>query len=288
VGWRWVTPDYFSVLNIPLLRGRTFEESDRRGGAGAIILNEALALRLFPGEEPLGQTIRFPLGEQRFTAALAVVGVTGNTQNQGLGGHAGPEYYVVRRHAADDMVFRYPDAQRVSIAVRSVIEPQIVANELRRAVGTLDSTLPVETATLDQTVFRLAARPRFSAVLLTLFAGIGLLVAAAGVYGVVSLLVGQRTQEIAIRVALGANPSSVMRMIVAHVLTWIGLGTAAGILSALIAARWVESLLFAIKPNDPKSLVEAAITLMAVAFVAAYIPARRAAKVDPMVALRYE
>jgi len=276
------------VLGIPLLRGRGFEDADRKPGVGAIILNLALAERLFPGEEPLGRIIRFSQEENRLSAAFTVIGVTGNTQNQGLGGQIGPEYYVVRRHDANDVIFRYPDSQRISIVTRSVIDSQTVAKELREVVAALDPTLPVESTTLGQTVSTLAARPRFSATLLMLFAVTGLLLAAAGIYGLVSLLVSQRIQEIAIRVALGATPSSVTRMMLIQVYVWIALGAATGILFSLIAARWVRALLFGIKPNDPVTLAGAAFALLAVALVAAYVPARRAAKVDPMVALRYE
>jgi len=288
VGWRSVTPEYFSVLGIPLLRGRGFEDADRKPGAGTIILNQALAARLFPGEEPLGRIIRFSQEENRLSAAFMVIGVTGNTQNQGLGGQTGPEYYVVRRHDANDVIFRYPDSQRISIVIRSAIDSQTMAKELRDAVAALDATLPVESTTLGQTVSTLAARPRFSATLLMLFAVTGLLLAAAGIYGLVSLLVSQRIQEIAIRVALGATPSSVTRMMLLQVSVWIALGAATGIFFSLIAARWVRTLLFEIKPNDPVTLAGAALALLAVALVAAYVPARRAAKVDPMVALRYE
>jgi len=288
IGWRAVTPDYFSVLSIPLLRGRAFEEADRKPGDGAIVLNQALAARLFPGQDPIGKYIRFRLNEQNLTQSLSVVGVTGNTQNQGLGERVAPEYYIVRRHAADDVVFRYPDSQRISIVVKSVIDPQTVANEVRNAVAAVDPTLPVQSSTLGQTVFSLAARPRFSATLLGLFAAIGLLLAAAGIYGLVSLLVNQRTREIAIRIALGATPKSVIQMVVARVSVWIAVGAAAGIFCSLLTARWVGALLFGIKPNDPATLAEAAVVLLLAALLAAYIPARRAATVDPMVALRYE
>ena len=288
VGWRSVTPNYFSTLGIPLLRGRGFDDADRRAGAGAIILNDALAQRLSPAGDAVGKIIRFRQDETRSSAALTVVGVAGNAQNDGLGGRVGPEYFVVRRHSADDVIFRYPDSQRISIAVRSVIDSQTASRELRDAIDTLDPTLPVESSTLRQTVSRLAARPRFNAALLALFAAMGLLLAAAGIYGLVSLLVSQRTPEIAIRVALGADPSRVTRMMVAQILWWICFGTAAGIACSLIGAHWVRALLFGIKPNDPATLTAAAILLVAVAICAAYLPARRAAKVDPMVALRYE
>ena len=288
VGWRSVTPTYFSALGIPLLRGRAFTEEDRTAGPNAIILNQALAQRLFPGKDPLGKIIRFHLEEQRFTEAFTVIGVTANTQNQGLGGRVGPEYYMVRRHAADDLIFRYLDSQRVSIVARSGVEAQAVARELSDAVASLDPTTPVQLATLSQTVYKLAQRPRFSAALLLLFAAMGLLLAAAGIYGLVSLLVSQRTQEIAIHIALGANPVTMSRRMVLQASAWIVLGAAVGIFCSLAVARWVSALLFGIKPNDPFTLAESVLALLGMGIIAAYIPARRAARIDPMVALRYE
>jgi putative ABC transport system permease protein len=288
VGWRSVTPEYFSALGIPLIRGRGFQEQDRRPGNGAIILNEALAQKIFPREEPLGKIIRFHLEDQRFTAAFTVVGVTGNTQNQGVGRLPGPEYYMVRQHTVDDVIFRYPDSQRISLIVRSALNPRSVAMELNDSVASLDSTIPVQTTTLGRTVYRLTERPRFSAALLGLFAVMGVLLAAAGVYGLVSLLVAERTQEIAIHVALGANPAALSRKIIVQACSWIAVGAGAGILCSLPAERSVSAMLFGIKSDDPATLVSAAVGLLIVGVIAAYIPARRAAKVDPMVALRYE
>ena len=214
--------------------------------------------------------------------------MAGNTQNQGLGGRLGPEYYLVRRHREDDPIFRYPESQHISILVRSAVGPATVGQELRNTVTMLDPTLPVDVGTLGQTVSQLAERPRFSAALLSLFAVIGLLLTAVGIYGVVSLLVNQRTQEIGVRMALGATPRNVIGMMVWQASLWIGMGAVAGILGSLVAARWISSLLFGIRANDPATLAEAAGLLLAVALLGAWIPARRAAKVDPMVALRYE
>jgi hypothetical protein len=288
VGWRSVTPKYFSVLGTPLLRGRAFEEQDRTSAYGAMILNQALAQRLFPGQDPVGKTIHFSSDEVRDAATFRIVGVTANTQNQGLGGHMGPEYYIVRSHSANDRIFNYLDSQRISMVVRSAIDPQTVAQEIRDSVAALDPTLPVESSTLGQTVYRLAERPRFTAALLSLFAAIGLLLAAVGIFGLVSLLVSQRIREIAIRRALGANPATVTRVMVFQTLVWVAGGAVAGTFCSLVAARWIGALLFGIKPNDPATLTEAALLLLAVALLASYIPARRAAKVDPMVALKYE
>lgn len=288
VGWRSVTPEYFSVLGIPVLRGRSFEEQDRAPGAGTIILNQALAERLFPKKEALGKTVRFHTDRTALTSPFTVIGVTGNTQNQGLGGRVGPEYYMVRQHTENDVVFNYPDSQHISVVVRSVLVPPIVAQELRDAVQTLDPALPVEISTLGQNVIKLAERSRFSAALLSLFAIVGVLLTVVGIYGVVALLVSQRTQEIGIRVALGATPSDVTGMMVWQASWWVGFGAVAGILGAVAAARWTASLLFGIRANDPATLAEAAALLLTVALLGAWLPARRAARVDPMVALRYE
>jgi len=288
VGWRAVTPEYFSVLGIRLLRGRTFAEQDRLPDANALVLNEALGKKMFPGEEPIGKIVRFRADDQHLSIAFTVIGITGDTQNQGLGGRVGPEYYVVRKHRDDDIVFRYPNSQHISVVARTAIDAQTWATELRNSMAALDPTLPVEVSTLGQSVARLAERPRYVAALLLQFAIAGLLLTAVGIYGVVSLLVTQRTQEIGIRVALGATPSSVTRLMVLSTSMWIGVGVVAGIVGALIAARWMGSLLFGIAPNDSKTLAEATLLLLSVALLGAWIPARRATKVDPVVALRYE
>ncbi len=288
VGWRSVTPDYFSILNIPVLRGRAFNEADRNAGVYSLIVNQALAQGLFPGEDPLGRIVHLPQGEGIADAVFRVIAVAANAQNQGLGGRVGPEYYLVRRHAADDPIFRYPESQHISILIRSAVGVQTVTQELRDSVATLDSTLPVDVNTLGQSVAQLAERPRLSAALLSLFAGIGLLLTATGIYGVVSLAVNQRTQEIGVRMALGATSTGVIRMMVWQASTWIVFGTVGGILGSLIVARWIGSLLFGIRATDPATLAEAALLLVAVALFGAWVPARRAAKVDPMVALRYE
>ncbi|HKC72529.1 MAG TPA: ABC transporter permease, partial [Terriglobales bacterium] len=220
VGWRDVTPNYFFVLGIPLLRGRPFTEEDRSPAVHTIILNQALAKRLFPNEDALGKTVQFRTDRAALSAPFTVVGIAANAQNQGLGGEVGPEYYMVRHHTENDIVFNYPDSQRISLVVRGVIRPQAVAQELRAVVATLDPTVPVETTTLSRSVAKLAERPRFSAALLSFFAILGMLLTALGIYGVVSLLVNQRTQEIGVRMALGATRSNVVTMMVRQVSLW--------------------------------------------------------------------
>src|SRR5215467_351442 len=288
VAWRSVTPDYFSVLGMSLLRGRAFGEQDRAPASHVIMVNQTLARRLFGNEEALGKTIRFHTDRDALSAPFTVIGITANTQNQGLGGEGGPEYYMVRRHTENDVVFNYPDSQRITILVRSAMQSDTVQQQLRQAVAMLDPTVPVEVSTLGQTISRMAERPRFSAALLSFLAAVGLLLTAVGIYGVVSLLVNQRTQEIGIRMALGASRQHVIGMMVWHASSWIALGAVLGTFGSLLASRWLGSLLFGIRANDPGTLITAALALVAVAMAAAWIPARRTAKVDPMIALRYE
>ena len=155
---------------------------------------------------------------------------------------------MVRHHSDNDIVFNYPDSQRVSIVIRSAIAGPALAKELRQTIAGLDPTLPVELSTLARNVSRMAERPRFSAALLSLFALVGLLLTAFGIYGVVSLLVNQRTQEIGIRMALGATQSQVVGIVVWQASVWIGVGAAAGILGSLVVVRWIGSMLFACVP----------------------------------------
>jgi len=288
IGWRAVTPEYFSVLRVPIIRGRPFNELDRSPTAHSIMLNQALAQRLFPNGDAMGKNVEFRTDRDVLSAPFTVVGITANIQNQGLGGHVSPEYYMVRRHTDKDVVFNYPDSQRVSLLVRSALAPQAVAQEVRASVASVDATVPVDVNTLEQRVAKLAERPRFSAALLSLFAIAGVLLAAIGIYGVVALLVSQRTQEIGIRMALGASRGNVIAAIMWQTSMWIAAGTGAGILTSLMVSRWTRSLLFDIQPNDPATLGLAAMLLLGLAILGAWIPARRAAKVDPMVALHYE
>ncbi|HKU26691.1 MAG TPA: ABC transporter permease [Candidatus Sulfotelmatobacter sp.] len=288
IGWRAVTPDYFSLLGIPLMRGRAFNESDRSPAAHSIIVNQVLAQQLFPDLDAVGKMVQFRTDRDVLSAPFTVIGVTANVQNQGLGGHISPEYYMVRRHTANDVVFNYPDSQRVSVLVRSALASQSVSEELRSAVASLDPTVPLEVSTMQQSLGKLSERPRFSAALLSLFAFLGMLLTAVGIYGLVALLVSYRTQEIGIRMALGASRSRVVAAMMWRTSLWIAAGTTAGLFTSLILSRWLGSLLYGIRPNDPETLALSAVVLFAIALLGAWIPARRAMKVDPMAALRYE
>jgi predicted permease len=277
VGWRTVTPGYFAALGIPMIRGRAFREEDRAPDQRAMILSQMLATRLFPNEDPVGKHIQLVDG-----ARHTVVGVAADVRSGGLKYAVEPEYYVAARHNVED-------ARRASTVIaRSPMDPRAVAEWIRSEIHGVDATLPVEVETMQAQMSKLADRPRFNAVLLGLFAGIGVLLAAIGLYGVMSFLVAQRVPEIGVRMALGATPGNVAKLVLSEAARWTIAGALVGIAGSIAAARLLGSLLFQVPKNDPWSLGGAVGLLMAIALMAAWLPARRAARVDPAVALRSE
>ena len=240
-------------------------------------MSDSLARRMFPGEDPVGREIR----PGRVGSWLTIAGIAGNVKNSGLAGEGDPEYYVVRKHV--------PAAGRDAVAViRSAADPAAMAGWVRSEVRALDPMLPVTIETLDQRVGRLAARPRFSTVLLGIFASIGLLLAAVGLYGVMSFVVERRTQEIGVRIALGATPAAAGRLVLAVSARWLSAGAMAGLIGSLFAGRLLQSMLFHVSPRDPWAVAGALAVLTGFGLLAAWIPARRAARVDPIEALRHE
>lgn len=285
VAWRAVTPGYFKMLGIPIIAGRSFTESDRGSQGNVIILSKKLADRLFPAEDPVGRRVQFtpPPGPW-----YGVIGIAGNVKNAGLMQEADPEYYLVRKNAPDLGLPHFPDLQRHAFfLVRSPLGASGIASMVRGAIASLDSTLPAKISTLDARVDRLRARPRFDAVLTGLFAALGLLLAAIGLFGLVSYSVARRTHEIGIRMALGAEKGDVLTMVLGQGLRLALIGVAIGIAGALALTRFIVSLLYGVTPTDPLTFVAVSLILISVALAACFIPARRAAKVDPMVALRY-
>ena len=278
VNWRTITPRYFAALGIPILRGRAFTEEDRDPSRHAAVLSDALARRMFPGEDPLGKRIR----PGRVGHWLTVIGIVGNVKNTGLAPREDPEFYVVRSHSVEAAGWS------ASAVLRGAIEPGTLAGAVRAQIATLDATLPVQIDTLSQRVSKLAERPRFSAVLLAIFAGIGLLLAAIGLYGVISYLILRRTQEFGVRMALGATPSAIARLVLGQAGRWAAAGSVMGIAGSLIAVRLLRSMLFGVSAKDPSSLIAAVCLLFAIALLAAWLPAHRAARVDPIKALRME
>jgi len=279
IGYRYVTPGYFAALGIRILRGAGFGEQDRSPAEKPVILSEALAKKLFPdGEDPLGKSFRFASQSTWRT----IVGIAGDVKNNGLAAPADPEFYLAWKNERDGY-FR-----SAHVIIQSAIHPQAIAEWIRSEAAAIDPTVPVIIEGMDTRVGKLVERPRFNAVLLSLFAGMGVLLAAIGIYGVVGFLVEQQTPEIGVRMALGATPRSILGMILWSIARWTIAGAALGLLGAWLSARLLESLLFEVRAHDPLLLGLALLILLAVSFFAAWIPARRAMRVDPIIALRYE
>ncbi|HME99034.1 MAG TPA: ABC transporter permease [Terriglobia bacterium] len=279
VTWRIVTPDYFATLGIPILRGRSFREEDRDPNQNTIIISDSLARRLFPSDDPISKEMR----RNQQLPWDTVIGVAGNARNNpALSDNDDPEYYVVRKHGTATA------GRKASVIVGTFMNPQVIADAIRSEVAAIDPTLPVVIETMTQRVNKLADRPRFNAVLLGLFAAIGVSLAAIGLYGVISFLVTQRTQEIGVRMALGATSNNILRLVFAHAMRWTAAGILIGLLGSLAATRWLRSLLYQVPARDPWTLAITVAVLLAVALLAAWFPSRRALSVDPLIALKQE
>jgi predicted permease len=287
VSWRYVTPGYFAALGIPILRGRGFGEEDRGAGVYRIILSQTLARQMFPNEDPLGRRILRGAAGEWFT----VIGVAADVRNQGPAKGIDPEYYVVRK-AAPDVTWANQEPptgwRAAQVVVRTAIDPGFVAGEVRRLLQTMDATLPVELGTMSARVAGVTQRPRFFAMLLGAFAAIGALLAAIGLYGVMSFLVTQRRREIGVRMAIGATPSNVVRHVMGFAARWTASGVVAGAVGVAFATRWLRAMLFGVEPADPRAIVGAVAVLAIISLGAAAMPARRAARVDPAETLRAE
>jgi predicted permease len=281
VNWIMVTPNYFQTLGIAMLRGRAFSEGDRSPSQRPVILNEKLAAKLFPDEDPLGKMLRFTAADNP-GPWRTVIGIAANVKNNGLTSDSDPEFYIPWKN--DPGV----DITQGFATFHSSLATATVLPWLRSQIAQIDPVMPVEFSTMDDRIANLVQRPHFDALLLTLFAGISLLLAALGIYGVVNFFVSQRTQEIGIRMALGASALDISQLVLANVARWTLAGAAFGFLGAWFATRFLQSLLFAVSLRDPILFSSVSLALLAVVFLAAWIPALRATRVDPTVALRYE
>jgi predicted permease len=270
---RKVTPDYFSALNIPIVRGHGFTEEDTHSAEREVIISRLLAARIFPGEDPIGRRV----------SGRTVVGVAENVKNGGLVQPDAPEIYFLRGKSESDW-----DGKKPVLVISSVLSPKAVAPWVRSQIAAIDPTVPVQMETLDQTVSKLADRPRFETALLGFFAFCGLLMAVIGLYGVISFAVAQRTQEIGVRMALGATRGNILRLIAGEGVRLIVLGGMLGLGAALAAAQLLKSLLYNVGPHDLVTYAAVALLLALAALAATFIPARAAMKVEPVVALRYE
>jgi putative ABC transport system permease protein len=278
VAWRWVTPQYFRALEIPIEAGQGFTEEERVSAEHRVILSRLLANRLFPGQSPVGQQIRPSIGDPYYT----VVGVAANVKNSGLTGNDEPEYYRLRRTLPEDW------GQSSVLILESSLPPDALTPWVRSEIGHIDPTVPVEIDTMSQRVSKLADGPRFEAALLGFFAFTGLAMAVIGLYGLTAYIAQRRTQEIGVRMALGADRGDILRLIAWEGVRLISFGGAIGLAAALGVTQILRNLLFNIGPRDPFTFVAVALLLALVGLAATLIPARAAMRVDPVVALRCE
>ncbi len=271
-----VTPDYFRLIGIPLLRGRLFTPHDTRSSTAVAVISQAMARRLWPSEDPIGKRFRFVGAENGW---IQVVGVVADIRLR-LDVTPHPQMYFPMAQQSQDAAF---------LVVRTTGDPSALSGALRKIIHSVDQDEPVAAfRTMDQVMSQSVASPRFRTVLLGVFAGLALVLAITGVYGIMSYSVSQRSHEIGIRMALGAQKRDVLTLVVRQgmVLTLVGIGI--GIAGALGLTRFLSGMLYGIRPTDPTTFALVSLILSGVALLASYIPARRATKVDPMVALRYE
>jgi putative ABC transport system permease protein len=272
-----ISPEYFRTLGIPIIRGRDFTDRDRDPAPAVAIVNATLANRYFPGQDPIGRRLRFGDGGDDW---ITVVGIAGDSRNLGLDAEPNPLVYIPYHN------FPLPF---MNIAARSSAGPGAVASVVREQVKQLDAELPVDRVVpLREVVSESVAQPRFRTILIAAFALMATLLAAVGVYGLISYSVTQRTREIGIRMALGANPSQVMLPVVREGLVLAVMGIALGLAGAIAATRVLSTFLFGVEATDPATFAGVALLLLFVAFIASYIPSRRALRVDPISALRAE
>jgi predicted permease len=277
---RIATPDYLTTLGIRVTRGRGFNRLDDASAPRVVLITEAAARKFFPNEDPLGKHVTF--GWSRDSVALQgdIVGVTADVKQSSLAVATLPQMWVP---------FDQWPMSNMSVVLRSTRDPQSVAADARRAIRELDPDLAIaRVTTLDDVLAASVAQPRFYMTLLTAFAIVAIVLASIGIYGVIAYLVGQRAREIGIRIALGASPSRVVRMVVSEGVAMVGVGIAIGVVGAIALTQLMRALLFNTKSTDPMTYILVTLVLAAVAMLASSVPALRAANVDPSLAMRAE
>ncbi len=283
VAFRIVESHYFNTMGIRLLQGRTFTPQDEQGGPPLAIVNETLARQIFHGESPLGRKITpsISFGDSQEAPAREIVGVIADVKSSGIGDTAVPEVY-----APQTPVDFFGET---TIVVRTAMDPNSLVPTMRSLVSSMDKDLPLrEVRTLDEYVSGSISAPRFEALLLGIFAALAFVLTAIGLYGVISYSVVQRTREMGIRIALGAQRGSISRMVLRQGAYLTLIGVAVGLLASFFAVHFIRHLLYGIAATDPATFIAVPLLLIVVSMLACYIPARRATRVDPMIALRYE
>jgi putative ABC transport system permease protein len=286
--FRRISPAYFGAIGQRLVSGRPFTDADHEGALKVAIINETLARRQWPNEDPLGKRLRLldAPPDQATTQYMTVVGVAADAKNRGLSVGPRQEVYVPLRQQSVSLVGLRPSIS-LALIISTTGDPAQLINTVRQKVWAIDRNIPItQVRTIEQIIEGAFVQPRFNALLLAIFAFIALCLGAVGIYGVISYTVARRTHEIGIRLALGAQQRDVLRMIISQGMKLSLTGVAIGLLAALALTRWMETLLFGVRPTDPLTFAAIALALIVVALLACWIPARRAMKVDPLVALR--
>src|SRR5262249_55314793 len=282
----FVSRDYVPALGIRVVTGRSFTPEDGAGRPGVVLINEVLARRSFSGGSPLGETVLF--GPPGHRIPLEIVGVVGDVRQFGLDRAPQPQYFLDIRQVPTDPVFRAPPLFPVGVyySIRTSAEMAGVVAAVRAAAREFDAHASIDAvATMDQIVANSITRPRMYAVLVGIFAVVAFALAIIGLYGVMSYSVAQRTREIGVRVALGAERRDVLRLVLRRSVVLTAAGIVIGISGAAALTRYLQSLLFDLQPLDPPTFAVVGATFAVVAMAASYVPARRAAGVDPLVAL---
>jgi predicted permease len=289
--WRFVSPHYFEALHIPLLRGRTFDRRDTSKSDHVVIINDALAKKYWPQADPLGQrmTIGGGLGADFAEGPRQIVGIVGDVTESGLSNGMVPAMYIPQGQLTDGLTKLANNLLPLSWVIRTKTDPLSVASPVRHEFETLDGQLtPSKILTLETVIKDSTTRENFNMLMLTVFAAVALLLAAVGIYGLMSYAVEQRTQEIGIRMALGAGRGEMMKMILGQGMKLVLAGIVIGLAAAFGLTRLLAGLLYGVKAGDPLTFAAVAVILTAVALFAAFVPAQRATRVDPILALRQE
>jgi putative ABC transport system permease protein len=282
---RWVSPGYFRTMQIPLRQGREFTEFDHERAAGVVIIDEVLAQRYWPQGNPLGAHLSLDYGTGEKPRDFEIIGVVGNVKHVGLNEEPTATLYGPLAQILPSVVTAR--AANLSIVVRSAREAPELAASVRRESQAVDSQAPASRAqTMDHFIGAAMAGQRFNTLLLGVFAGAALLLAAVGIYGVMSYTVTARTNEVGIRMALGAQPRDVLKLVVGQGMALALTGVAIGLIGAWLLTRLMKTLLFGVSVTDPLTFAGVTLLLTLVALLACYIPARRATKIDPLIALR--
>ncbi len=274
-----VSPDYFQMMGIAILSGRGLSQQDHQDAPPALVINETFAKRYFPGEDPIGKRITF--GDPAAGEWQTIVGVARDVKHRELDVEAYSQVYAT---------YQQTPSRGMYLMMRTAsADPLSMVSAFRTQLWSLDAEQPLyNVKTMDQVMSESISRPRFNMVLMAVFAGVALVLAAVGIYGVMSYSVSQRTHEIGIRMALGAQRQDVVKLVVGQGMMLAGAGVVIGAVAGVLLTRFISSLLFQTSASDPLTFIAISLLLIAVAFVACYIPARRATRVDPMIALRYE